>query len=448
MKTSKQIKLNKQISQVERSINNRYQKNFDSSIASVTNNLNKIYTCLDPILKMQVSLLKWFEFVSPWDDKLDSNHVGIILRDDLVECRSSVEGLLDIFHLMNDDEIFHLTQDVRQLARDMDDCIFELSNQILRCVEEEAKLELLELRAEADKAIQDIQAESQRVLDNSKNIMKEQSHKAFSVMDEDIKSFYSELSERKTEWLSITKNSIGDLLAARNEGELTISQAVKNQQLIFTETIDKEISSFKSELGEQRSNIVNNIEELVGEELKRSKKKIDNHVADFKSVNAEVHSLLEISSSDVLANNHLQQAKDEKKIADFLRLSGFIFLAAATIFACFEINKLIDKAGEISIMFVFVRLLIIFLLTTPAIYILKESSRHRSDERKYRNIGIQLATVNSYLDSFSAVEKGQIKKDLTASFFGNSEAKVDTSSVPEMQKIVEKLIDTIASVKK
>ncbi|PSU80911.1 hypothetical protein CTM93_16515 [Photobacterium phosphoreum] len=55
------------------------------------------------------------------------------------------------------------------------------------------------------------------------------------------------------------------------------------------------------------------------------------------------------------------------------------------------------------------RWLVLLLLTIPGVYILKESSRHRSDERKYRKLGVQLATIDAYLSIFDDKEKIEIK---------------------------------------
>jgi hypothetical protein len=115
--------------------------------------------------------------------------------------------------------------------------------------------------------------------------------------------------------------------------------------------------------------------------------------------------------------------------------------------AC-EIIGMMNTPSNVNIENVMIRVIVTFILMLPSIYLLKESSRHRADERKFRKTGINLATIDSYLANFDDISKVDIKRKLTPKFFDNGEQTVDYSTVPDIQAIVEKTIDSLMSNKK
>jgi hypothetical protein len=448
MLTVKQEELNKQISTVEYSINNLYQRPDDfEAVTSPRYHtskevLNVIYTHLDIILKIQVSFINWDQL----EKDLGNTNFETIIRDELVVFSASIDEMISVFKSLDDKNVSYIINHLKQLERYNGNCIFELSQFILTRIERNVKSEVVAFKSLKKKAILEIEDVNQIILEESINKIRNTSTKLSINLDQSVQEFYMNFSERKIEFSSVFNESIDKLSKSKDDGQLTLSKLVKEQQSWILESSAEEAAKFQRHVADIEGHISDDINQTIERELELSQDKIDVHIDDFRNMNVEIHNLLGVAGSDVLANNHLKQADNEKKVADILRLIGFIVLALATVFACFEINRFVDEINDISMKFVIVRLLIVFLLTTPGIYILKESSRHRSDERKYREVGIQLATINSYLDSFSSDEKSQIKRNLTTNFFGSKQADVDTSSVPDMQKIVEKLVDTVGSM--
>ncbi|KXO10075.1 hypothetical protein AKG98_858 [Moritella sp. JT01] len=260
------------------------------------------------------------------------------------------------------------------------------------------------------------------MLDNV-NEARKQSFIEISEREENFRKFISSTEKKHAEKISIQEKEIFELIL-NNKSE--ILEQMKTES-------DKVTGEFN---------------DAFSSNLDSSKIKIEQHVSGFEESNNEIKKMLEATGSGLLANNNLCQAEKEKKSADRLRFGGTLILTCLILYTGFEVNELITKVDKINTMFLLVRFLLIFLVTMPGIYLLKESSRHRADERKYRKVGIQLATINAYLDSFSAEEKGKIKQDLTSNFFGDGDVKSDISTVPDMQKSIDKLLDTISSMAK
>lgn len=160
-----------------------------------------------------------------------------------------------------------------------------------------------------------------------------------------------------------------------------------------------------------------------------------------------MNKLLSAASNDVLAKDNLAQAERERTSANWLRFFGVLLLFCAVLYMAYEIVGMMNDISSVTIENVMIRVIITFVLMLPSIYLLKESSRHRADERRFRKTGINLATIDSYLSNFDETSKTDIKRQLTANFFDNSEQIVDYSTVPDIQTIIEKTIDNLMAKK-
>ncbi|WP_156476478.1 hypothetical protein [Aeromonas enteropelogenes] len=172
-------------------------------------------------------------------------------------------------------------------------------------------------------------------------------------------------------------------------------------------------------------------------------KRIKSEISIFLTANKQLNKLLSAAGTDLLAKDNLAQAERERSAANWLRGFGVILLFFAVSYIAYEVVQLMKDSASATLENVMIRIVITFVLMLPSIYLLKESSRHRADERKFRKTGINLATIDSYLSNFDEISKVDIKRQLTANFFDNGEKIVDYSTVPDIQSIVEKTIETL-----
>ncbi|HHF3140812.1 TPA: hypothetical protein ACPJ1R_002056 [Vibrio alginolyticus] len=217
-----------------------------------------------------------------------------------------------------------------------------------------------------------------------------------------------------------------------------------------SDTIQNQLSSFRGDLQTQSSNIETEFNNKIESLIQEKNAQIREEAAAFESLNRELSEQLGIIGSQTQANRNIAQANKEKSVADTLRNIGTFWLAALSLYAAVFFEKMLSSMTLESFDFslLLARWLIVFLLTLPGIYLLRESSRHRADERKYRQLGVQLATINSYLEGFSEESKLKIKQDLTSNFFSSTEAKIDDSSVPDLMKSFEKSLDAVIQIAK
>lgn len=183
--------------------------------------------------------------------------------------------------------------------------------------------------------------------------------------------------------------------------------------------------------------------EIKAECLTDMQKDIKSHIKIFVDEHRKLNRLLEVAGNDILAKDNIKQAEQERKEANYLRNTGFAFLLAAVIYIAVEISLLVHGSSEVTLERVLIRLIVTLVLMIPSAYLLKESARHRSDERTFRKKGIHLATIDSYLANFDDASKLDIKRQLTANFFDNKDTVIDYSTVPDMNSSLVSIIEAL-----
>jgi len=309
-------------------------------------------------------------------------------------------------------------------------------------------ISLKEVTKNADGKLAQLNTHQEKVLgqfDTYKNSMMLEIRSEIKSYEQSIFESFSKNRQELIGTVSLEKEKLIETVSEKEN--ILLELALKRESELSQSISDKQTEVLNS-MQRTTSEIVDGIEQDISENLFQAKLKIDDQISSFDIQHKALSELLHVAGGDVLANNNLSQANNEKKSADWLRGIGVTLLTTLILYAAYEINVILSKAEDINLTLMLVRLLFIFLLTMPGVYLLKESSRHRADERKYRRVGIQLATINSYLDSFSEGEKGQIKKELTAKFFNGETVDSDTSTVPDFQKSFEKTLDAVISMAK
>ncbi|GAB6260680.1 hypothetical protein [Photobacterium sp. R1] len=110
-----------------------------------------------------------------------------------------------------------------------------------------------------------------------------------------------------------------------------------------------------------------------------------------------------------------------------------------------EDNNTVDP--DLGLSWFIIRFMTITLLTTPCIYMLKESATHRAKENLYRQRGTQLSSIGAYLDELQPEERAQMKKELANHFFSFHDGKADVSNVPDFLKNLGEAVKLAQSIK-
>jgi hypothetical protein len=226
------------------------------------------------------------------------------------------------------------------------------------------------------------------------------------------------------------------------ESELIKSTEVSLQKIDLLS--QNTLSAFIHDTKSKSDTFKAEIEEIKNDFIQEMHREILQEIRIFAYARRRLNQLLDAAGNDVLAKDNLKQAETERKSANILRILGFIFLLFSVGYIAVEIGKLVSGSVPVTLELVLIRLIVTLVLMVPSVYLLKESARHRADERNFRKKGIHLATIDSYLANFDDASKVDMKKQLTANFFDNKDTVVDYSTITDMHSSLTKFFDTLA----
>lgn len=284
-----------------------------------------------------------------------------------------------------------------------------------------------------------------------------ESKNATESMEKRAQSYLSRLEMEHNRTLSSVKNNFNVLSSEAEQKLRTLSSdtQIQLQELANTQRnelseltakhIDEAINEKRQVVFEQLERRSNILLSKVTEEVDGLSAKVAGEVNEFFRLNEALRKTLKYISSDALADASIAQAAIEKESADKLRIYGvsWLLLSIFLFLTTFDYQALVDKAGVPQYTLILLRSFFLIVGSAPAFYLLRESARHRTDERRYRQKGIQLATIDGYLAEFEETDRNSVKKELTKHYFHGGDHFVDASSVDSIQATYDKILDRV-----
>lgn len=294
--------------------------------------------------------------------------------------------------------------------------------------------------------------------------------KAVATFQKTIEIAYDSLESEKNklkEQLKLTE----DDLTAKNTLLSTLQQQLSSKEIEIQNVLTKYTAEFET--------IKSNSNTSFESEKKKFNDAIDSDRKLFKDQFDEIHAenqktfegqtkKVEIDSSELIVklNNKLSEANkivnivgnvgvtgnyqnianEHKKSADNFRLIalGFmIIMSGLLIWSIIELSH-----GEFNLYKSLVRILAAAVLTYPAIYASRESSKHRKLETQNRKLELELASIGPFIELLSEDKKHLIKEELVKKYFGNhnlsDESKDEEDiSINGLEKILKVILPHI-----
>ncbi|MCA2466082.1 MULTISPECIES: hypothetical protein [Vibrio] len=213
--------------------------------------------------------------------------------------------------------------------------------------------------------------------------------------------------------------------------------------------VDSTLDQKQKEVDERTEKRAKSLLEKVDIEVSNLSDKVNEQIEEFCTLNDALRKTLSFTASDALADTSIKQAEQEKETADTLRSWGVLWLVVSIglFLVTFDYDKLVDGNNVPQYTLILLRSFFLIVGIAPGFYLLRESARHRTDERRYRQKGIQLATIDGYFAEFEDSERNKVKKDLSKHYFHGAEHFVDSSSVDNVQSKYDKIFDKVVSSK-
>lgn len=229
----------------------------------------------------------------------------------------------------------------------------------------------------------------------------------------------------QTEFSVLKTTSIQNVENDRKSFRTEISQ----DKLIYKEEFEKEKRKFNKEIGEKMLAIDLNTSDV----LQSLNKKLD-----------EAKKIVNVIGNIGVTGDYMKIANYHKKTADTWRYVAVCFMTVMSVLLIITIWDL--KIGNIEWEKSIIRIVAVAILSYPATYAARESSKHRKLENKNRRTELELATLNPYIELLPEEKKREIKEKLVEKYFGNQEdlsesnKKEEDLSLNGFEKILKAII--------
>lgn len=164
-------------------------------------------------------------------------------------------------------------------------------------------------------------------------------------------------------------------------------------------------------------------------------------ITDLNTKLAEANKIVNIVGNVGVTGNYQNIANQNKKEADFFRWVALGFMAVMSILLIWSLIE-ISKNGEFNLYKSLVRILMAAVLTYPAVYASRESTKHRKLETLNRNLELELASIGPFIELLPEDKKQKIKEELVNKYFGNH------NSIPEAKEEEEVSLNALEKIAK
>ncbi|OBT16228.1 hypothetical protein A9266_20005 [Vibrio tasmaniensis] len=312
------------------------------------------------------------------------------------------------------------------------------------------------LYAKAQNKISELSSLQQSIENSASNLedfRKEHKEEQFEMSNQLLRTQAEALSEIKKETsistnriLSFTDNFVDDVNYKLSDIE---QGSIKRMAEHSSERLEA--------LKEVQNGALNHFNGAVDDKIDHIASRIENEVKKFDSRRSDMDDLLEKVGLAKDADVTISQANAEEAIANQLRTRGLIAMYCSIVVLVFFFADYIgiselwggtsDKTlSDLTLEAFAIRFMTVLLLSSPAIYMLKESAVHRAKENLYRQRGTQLLTIRGYLSDLPDKERTEVKQDLAKNFFSFHDGKTDTSNVPDFLKDMKEAVGIAKSL--
>lgn len=148
-------------------------------------------------------------------------------------------------------------------------------------------------------------------------------------------------------------------------------------------------------------------------------------------------------TSATMAKDYAEFADIEKGIANEYRKYSLWAMFGVAIVVAFTLWQ--TAKGEFTIPEAVLRLSFILIISAPAVYLTRESAKHRAQENAHRQTNLDLRAITPYIASLSPTEQSQIKTQIALRLFGSRNQPVSESNQTpiNINDLVLKLLDKV-----
>lgn len=220
------------------------------------------------------------------------------------------------------------------------------------------------------------------------------------------KGLTSDIESQLSEILSKTEKRIAGLenLYLSKEQQLeSKKQQVERKMVAVTDSVDLE-----------QGKMIERFDQMM--------EKIDDVEQQLQKKLNDIEEVFGIVTGAAIAGNFDNVAEQEKRVADRLRMASIVIMALSAVIIGYSIWE--TTQAHFSWQTGIFRIVLVFLLSMPAAYMARESSKHREQHYNYHQTSLDLKAIDPYSASLPQEFRHQLKMEIAKRIFSaNDRAK-------------------------
>jgi hypothetical protein len=192
------------------------------------------------------------------------------------------------------------------------------------------------------------------------------------------------------------------------------NSTVEAERRKFSDNFDTDRKEFKELIVVEQETIkkvFENQQEIFNSRSIGIIEKLEKKLAEAKNIVNIVGNVGVTRNYQKIANEHGKSANNFRWVA----LGFMVIMSGLLIYSIIELSS-----SEFNIYKTLVRILAASVLTYPAVYTARESTRHRNLETQNRNLELELASIGPFIELLPEEKKQKIKEELVSKYFGKA----------------------------
>lgn len=270
-------------------------------------------------------------------------------------------------------------------------------------------------------------------------------------------NFSNEISSisNKASQISTELNTLSSDIKSERQNLTALASEFQKQ---FSESEDRRRKDFETSLQQKTSEITSlqkDLDTKVKEVIKIGESQMDDKVTNLnqKSVDTiefledkkkEASKIVRIISNIGVTGNFSRTADSYGKWSIALRIVALAFMTGIALGAVYTVVLAIKEGFDWKV--TLFRIFTILTLAIPGFYAAREAEKYRRGEQRYRNMELELASIDPYIESLPEEMRNGLKEELAKRLFAKSEIEVykdDQVTEKSLFSLLERLINQI-----
>ena len=249
-----------------------------------------------------------------------------------------------------------------------------------------------------------------------------------------ISALQQQIATKETEIQTVLSKYTADFENTKTNYNIVF----ENERKKFNDAVEVDRKIFN----EQFDSIKGDNQKVFEEQIRKLDTDSTSIVEKLNQKLSEANKIVNIVGNVGVTGNYQNIANENRKSADNFRILALCFMIIMSGLLIWSIIEL--SSGEFNLYKSLVRILAAAVLTYPAVYAARESTKHRKLEVQNRKIELELASIGPFIELLGDDKKNLIKEELVKKYFGNNSFVEDTKDDDEISiNGLEKILKVI-----